>query len=167
MDKAKDTIYIDVDEEITGIVGMVGNSPKKIVALVLPKRANTLQSIVNMKLLKRTADQTDKQVVLITSEPRLFPLAGAAGVHVAPNLTTKPYLPPVPGAGSPGDDQADSQVDMNTPVSQVAPDAKFADDQDSIEIDNTAKPEALKDSPAKPKSNKKFKIPNFPNLENA
>lgn len=52
---AKDTIYIDVDDEITGIIDKVVSSKHKIVALVLPKRAAVLQSIVNMKLLKRVA----------------------------------------------------------------------------------------------------------------
>ena len=56
----KDTIYIDVDDEITAIIDKVITSKHKIVALVLPKRAVVLQSIVNMKLLKRTADEAKK-----------------------------------------------------------------------------------------------------------
>ncbi|MBW3569209.1 hypothetical protein KY385_03725 [Candidatus Parcubacteria bacterium] len=161
--KGKDTIYIDVDEEITGIVDRIQNSPKKIVALVLPKRANSMQSIVNMKLLKRTADQTDKQVVLITSEPRLLPLAGIAKLHVAPNLTSKPYLPDEPqGISSDNSSVIDEgEIDPNTPVSALAPDAKFADDQSPIEIDNTPKAGAAPAAkPAAAKGNK-FKIPNF------
>ena len=54
---AKDVIYIDVDDEITTIIDKVRSSQSKILALVLPKRATTLQSIVNMKLLKRSADE--------------------------------------------------------------------------------------------------------------
>ncbi len=34
---SKDTIYIDIDEEITGIIDKVRSSEGKIVALVLPK----------------------------------------------------------------------------------------------------------------------------------
>lgn len=159
----KDTIYIDVDEEITAIVSKIQNSPNQIVALVLPKRANAMQSIVNMKLLKRTSEQTDKQVVLITSEPRLLPLAGVAKLHVAPNLTSKPYLPDEPSeVASDGPTEIDEgEIDPSTPVSKLAPDAKFADDQDAIEIDNTPKAGAA--SPKKPtqKNTGKFKIPNF------
>src|SRR3982751_3329411 len=93
---SKDVIYVDVDDEITSIIDKVDNSAHKVVALVLPKRAASLQSIVNMKLLKRSADTAGKNVVLITSEGALMPLAGAAGLHVAKNLQTKPEVPDGP-----------------------------------------------------------------------
>lgn len=167
----KDTVYIDVDEEITGIVSKVSGSSKNIVALVLPKRANVLQSIVNMKLLKRAADQNDKQVVLITSESRLLPLAGAAKLFVAPNLTSKPYIPPAPAIDEnvpSSEDAGDITVDPKTPVSEVAPGAKFADDEEPVEIDNTPKQTADKPpAPVAAKSAKpsgKKKIPNFSNF---
>jgi hypothetical protein len=167
MAESKDTIYIDVDEEITGIIDKVQNSPKDIVALVLPKRASVLQSIVNMKLLKRAEAQNNKKVVLITSETRILPLAGATGLFVASNLTSKPYLPPVPkpGGAAPAPAKAEPEeveIDPETPVSQVAPDAKFADASDEIEIDNTPKPaEAAAAAAAKPKKKNKMKVPNF------
>ena len=70
----KDTIYIDIDDEITTIIDKVRGSSGKLIALVLPKRAATLQSIVNMKLLKRAADDSKKKLVLITTESGLLPL---------------------------------------------------------------------------------------------
>lgn len=159
--KGKDTIYVDVDEEITGIVGKIQNSQKDIVALVLPKRASVLQSIVNMKLIKRTAEQNDKKVVLITSESRLLPLAGASGLFVAANLTSKPYVPISPVIDGQGLGAEDGAIDPNTPVSEVAPDAKFADD-DAIEIDNRPKPDAGSAAKgAKSKKKKGLRVPNF------
>lgn len=164
MSEAKDTIYIDVEEEITGIVGKVRNSPKDIVALVLPKRANVFQSVVNMKLLKRTAEQAGKKVVLITSESRLLPLAGAVGVFVAANLTSKPYVPLSPKAGESTASSAGSEdvsIDPETPVSQLAPEAKFADDgAEGMEIDNT-KPKAPTSGKAPKSSGSKLKAPSF------
>lgn len=166
MAEQKDVVYIDVDEEITSIVSKVSSSKKSIVALVLPKRAAVLQSIVNMKLLKRASDQNDKQVVLITSEARLLPLAGAAKVFVAPNLTSKPYIPPAPTVsdteGTDHTDVGDVEVDPKSTVGEASPDSKFASDEDALEIDNTAPKageDAAKQSP-KGKSGKK-KIPNF------
>src|SRR5665213_1487746 len=94
--KDKDTIYIDIDDEITGIIDKLKVSEGKVVALVLPKRASVFQSIVNMKLLKRAADSSKKNLVLITTEAGLLPLAGAAGVHVAKTLTSKPAIPLAP-----------------------------------------------------------------------
>jgi len=96
MAKDKDTIYIDIDDEITGIIDKVQGSSSSVVALVLPKRATVFQSIVNMKLLKRAADSSGKNLVLITTEAGLLPLAGAAGVYVAKTLTSKPEIPAGP-----------------------------------------------------------------------
>src|ERR1043166_9752856 len=96
---AKDVIYLDVDDEITAIIDKIEAAKEKIVALVLPKRFATLQSVVNMRLLKRNADKAAKNVVLITSEAALLPLAGAAGLHVAKNRQSKPAIPPSPLAG--------------------------------------------------------------------
>src|SRR4051812_15266916 len=98
---SKDVIYVDVDDEITSIIDKLENSENKVVALVLPKRAASLQSIVNMKLLKRSADNASKNVVLITSEAALIPLAGAAGLHVAKNLHTAPGVPDAPTGAVP------------------------------------------------------------------
>ncbi|HET7827321.1 MAG TPA: hypothetical protein VFK97_00440, partial [Candidatus Saccharimonadales bacterium] len=103
----KEVIYIDVDDEITSIIDKVENAKEKVVALVLPKRAASLQSIVNMKLLKRSADQVDKSPVLITSEAALLPLAGAAGLYVSKNLQSPPEVPHAPaGAAMPKADDA-------------------------------------------------------------
>ena len=46
----KDTIYVDIDDEITGVIDKVQNSSAKLVALVLPKRASVFQSIAVMKV---------------------------------------------------------------------------------------------------------------------
>jgi hypothetical protein len=89
----KDVIYIDAEDEITTIIDKVKNSSSKLVALVMPKRSSVLQSTVNMKLLKRAADSAKKQMVLITGESSLLPLAGEIGLPVAKNLQSKPEIP--------------------------------------------------------------------------
>lgn len=169
----KKTIYIDVDEEITGIIDKVRSSSESIVALVLPKRATQLQSIVNMKLLKRTADQTDKKVVLITSEAKLLPLAGAAGLFVAPNLQSRPYVPAQPGEAQEGpviDDEESPAPDDGKPVDTSKSVGEAAglgsDETDPIEIDNRPpepEPEAAKSAAKKGKGakDKSKKVPNF------
>lgn len=111
-DTNKDTIYIDIDDEITTIIEKVRASSGKVVALVLPKRATTLQSIVNMKLLKRMADTTKKNVVLITTESGLLPLAGAVGLHVAKTPSSRPEIPVAPAAMSDREEQVDEDADL-------------------------------------------------------
>lgn len=94
--QAKDVIYIDIDDEITAIIDKLRSAESRIVALVLPKRATVFQSSVNMKLLKKAADESKKRLVLITSENNLLPLAGSIGLYVAKNLQSKPEIPVAP-----------------------------------------------------------------------
>lgn len=180
----KDTIYIDVDDEITAIIDKVRGSHEKIVALVLPKRATVLQSIVNMKLLKRTADDAKKHLVLITAEAGLMPLAGSVGMYVAKTLQSKPEIPA--HASQAEDSHADHEesvsmaddLDPNAsvgeharraPASVVRPTAlagAFEEEADSaIELDNSASTPVVGGAAAaksgKPRKDKKFNIPDF------
>lgn len=126
----KDVIYIDVDDEITGIIDKVEAAQSKLVALVLPKRAATLQSVVNMRLLRRSADNAGKNVVLITTEAALLPLAGAAGLHVAKNLQSKPEVPEGPNlinppvAAAPVAEPAAEQAANKTSTDKVSDDGE-------------------------------------------
>ncbi len=95
-DTAKTTVYVDVEDDISTIIGKVEDAAKSIVALVLPKRSTVLQSTVNMRLLKANAESSGKKVVLITSEDALLPLAGAVGLPVSKNLQSAPEIPSAP-----------------------------------------------------------------------
>ena len=141
-----------------------------MVALVLPKRSASLQSIVNMRLLRRSADTADKNVVLITKEAALLPLAGAAGLHVAESLQGRPEVPPSPRPGAPaakpGDipvseeadiDEDNAKLDYHRSIGELA-----EPDEEAEEIslaDEDKEEEAGK--PAKKSKAAKVKIPNF------
>ncbi|MEO8105489.1 MAG: hypothetical protein ABI602_04100 [Candidatus Saccharibacteria bacterium] len=169
----KDTIYIDIDDEITGIIDKIRSSNGKVIALVLPKRASVFQSIVNMKLLKRSADDVKKHIVLITSEAGLLPLAGAVGLHVAKSLQTKPEIPAAPQfddheetieeAGDMTDSLPLTVTDGNRPIGELAGlSAAATDDVETLEIDDEpAGVAAVAAAPSRPKKNKKLAIPNF------
>jgi len=172
---SKDTIYIDVDDEITGIIDKLRASDAKIVALVLPKRASVFQSIVNMKLVKRAADAAKKHLVLITTESGLMPLAGAAGVMVASTLTSKPEVPAGPVGLDDAEETVDeatgeTHVDLKKPVGELAGATAVADDVETIELDDEAPaPEeeaaagaaAVAAKPKKVKKDPKLAVPNF------
>lgn len=165
----KKTVYVDVDDEITAIIDKVKQSPEKIVALVLPKRATVLQSIVNMKLLKKSSQSMNKNVVLITSESGLLPIAGAVGLHVAKTLQSKPEIPPLPNHATDSelevvslDDDKNEEVDKTKSLAELSPVAKETvdDELETIELDNTIED---KKPVSKTKTNlaKKFKVPDF------
>jgi len=183
----KDTVYVDVDDEITHVIDKVKNSPHKIVALVLPKRATVLQSIVNMKLLKRGAEQGHKSIVLITSEAGLMPLAGVVGLHVAKTLQSKPVIPPIPDRGGDVSEIGEDELDKHAPIGALAAGAAagaavggaaggyaaMAGDDDVIELDNVntdvgdaatppTKQGRFSKRSGKPNGkNKRIKVPNF------
>ena len=92
----KDVIYIDVDDDVTAIIGKIKKAKEKIVAIVPPKRVGTLQSAVNLRLLDRMARNDKKQLVLITNNQALIALAANANIPVAKNLQTKPEVADVP-----------------------------------------------------------------------
>jgi len=88
----KDIIYIDIDDDITAIIGKIKSSKDKIVALVPPKRIGVLQSAVNLKLLARTAEHSHKHLVIITTNKALIALSAAAMIPIARTLQSKPEL---------------------------------------------------------------------------
>lgn len=148
------TVYIDVDDEITSVIDKVKSTDSKVVALVLPKRATVLQSMVNMKLLKRTAENDKKSIVLITSEASLLSVAGLVGVYVAKTLQSKPEIPALASAAT-GDDVEDVHIDPSKPVGELAED-------EAIEVDNDAPAiEAVDMAKTKGLKKGKIKIPDF------
>ncbi len=168
MSSGKHTVYVDVDDEITSIIEKVKASPDKIVALVLPKRATVLQSIVNMKLLKKSAANAKKSLVLITSEAGLMPLAGAVGIHVAKTLQSKPVIPPPPDRNDGqepeiSEEEPEPEVDKTKSIGALAAAAAVSDDStETIELDNGPEAEATSSlGKAKKKIGKRFKVPNF------
>ena len=61
-------IYIEPDEEIVSIIDRLINTEEEEVNLVVPIGAQLWQSSINLKLLKREADNADKKVTLIVSD---------------------------------------------------------------------------------------------------
>lgn len=100
----KDVIYIDVEDDVTSIIGKIKASDSNIVALVPPKRIGAIQSIVNLKLVHRAAERVDKRLVIITNNDALSALAGNVGIPVAKNLQSRPEMAEIPALEVNSDD---------------------------------------------------------------
>lgn len=61
-------IYIDVSDEVTTVIERIKNSTESHLALVVPKGAILIQSIVNLKLIKKSAETAGVEVVLVTTD---------------------------------------------------------------------------------------------------
>jgi hypothetical protein len=80
------TIYLEADEEITSVVDKLRKTEFPKVILVVPKEASLLQSIVNLKLLKRQAENLKKQIAIVTTDKVGRNLAEKVGIMAAARI---------------------------------------------------------------------------------
>lgn len=78
--------YIDSEEEITSVIDQLRKSKASENFCVLPKKSVVMQSIVNLKLLKKEAEKLKKQVVLVTQDQQGVVLAQKVGILTRPTL---------------------------------------------------------------------------------
>jgi hypothetical protein len=168
----KDVIYIDVEDDITAIIGKVKDAKEKIVAIVPPKRIGILQSAVNLRLIARAATQSSKHLVIISNNSALMSLAAAAKIPVAKNLQSKPEIAEI--AALDIDDGEDIIDGNNLPIGELAKtaDSTAATDTTGSAIEAAlradaangaprATPPAPGQAPVKPKVKSGIKVPNF------
>ncbi len=79
-------LYLEPDEEITSVVDRLREIDDIEVAIVVPKRAGLLQSIVNLKLLRYQGEQLKKRISLVTTDKTGRNLASAVGLTVYQKL---------------------------------------------------------------------------------
>ncbi len=76
-------LYVEPSDEITTVIERLKAAPEKLVALVAPKGATLLQSIVNLKLARRAANDAGKELVIVTTDKIGRNLATQLGIPVA------------------------------------------------------------------------------------
>ncbi len=166
----KDVIYIDVEDDITAIIGKVKDAKEKVVALVPPKRVGVLQSAVNLRLLKRAAEQGNKHLVLITNNQALMGISSSAKIPVAKNLQSKPEIPEIAALSVDDDDDIidGEQLPIGDHVAMseakpAVPDSAISD----LDIDGDAPtpkravPPSAGEKPSKPHVKSGIKVPSF------
>ena len=109
----KDVIYIEPEEDITDIITKIEGSKSKIVALVPPKKAGVFRSIVNIKLIAKTASNLGKNVVFVTTDPSIIKLAAATKMPVTKDLQTAPTIPDADVAEELDDEDTEEAVDVD------------------------------------------------------
>ncbi|MEK7447298.1 MAG: hypothetical protein AAB632_00645 [Patescibacteria group bacterium] len=83
-------LYLEIDEEITSVIDRLKKTAEADIHLVVPKEAALLQSIVNLKLLKRQADNLGKQIQIITHDKVGRNLAEQVGIHSVSRIGEEP-----------------------------------------------------------------------------
>ena len=75
-----DVIYLDNEDEITGVIARLRTADAGGAALVMPPGSRLGTSRINFKLLAREADQRRLNLVVVSDEPSVRALAVSAGL---------------------------------------------------------------------------------------
>lgn len=94
-------LYLEPDEEITSVIDKLKHTAATSVGLVIPRNSTLIHSIVNLKLLKKEAQQHGKEIALVTGDKIGKNIASQVGIQVYEDVhakrPTNPYtLPPLP-----------------------------------------------------------------------
>ncbi len=79
---SKKVIYAEIDDEVTAIYDKLHAIGSKQIYIVVPERSILFQSVVNLKILKRKAEDDEKEVFLITNDKNGIHLAQKVGIIV-------------------------------------------------------------------------------------
>lgn len=88
---AKKVLYIEIDDEVTQIYDRLKQLKMKNVYIVAPKRAILFQSIVNLRILKRKAEDLGKNIFIITNDQNGIHLATQIGLTVYDKLESQEH----------------------------------------------------------------------------
>lgn len=61
-------IYIRVDEEIPSIVNKIKKCAEREITLIIPRNAFILNNVINLKILKKEAEELNKKILVITAD---------------------------------------------------------------------------------------------------
>jgi len=78
----KKVIYVEIDDEVTAVYDKVKAVHGKHIYIVVPKRSILFQSVVNLKILKRKSEESDKKIYFITNDKNGIHLAQKVGITV-------------------------------------------------------------------------------------
>ena len=88
----KNIIYLEHDAEVTEAVEKLKAAEGDTVRIVVPGRSGLLQSVVNLKLLKKAAESKKKELVLVTSDRAAMALAGKLEIAIAKNVHSAAHV---------------------------------------------------------------------------
>lgn len=80
------TFYIDIDEEITSVIDRLKKAKAEEVVVVIPKRALIIQSLVNLKILRKEAEDLGLKIMAVTQDKLGKMLIENAGILAQDSL---------------------------------------------------------------------------------
>lgn len=80
-------LYIEIDDEITSVAEKLRETAQEEVTLVIPKGAVLMQSVVNLRLLKRISSKLSKKIAIVAADPTSRNLISRAGLVVQRSIS--------------------------------------------------------------------------------
>lgn len=127
----KDIIYLEHDAEVTEAVEKLKAAEGETVRIVVPGRSGLLQSVVNLKLLKKAAESKKKELILVTSDRAAVALAGKLEIAVAKNVHSAAHVvtgEPEPARSPLAEDTREPEKDPPSSPSEDDPPVRHFDD---------------------------------------
>lgn len=94
-----DILYLEPDDEITVVIDRLKTCRSAAIVLVIPRGSVLAQSIVNLKILKRNAEELDREIFLVTNDRITRNIASQIGITVYSKVAeaerAKPQSAPV------------------------------------------------------------------------
>jgi hypothetical protein len=94
---SNEIVYLEPDEEITSVIDRLRKTPGAGVALVIPRGSTLAQSIVNLKLLKKSAEGMDKSISFVSNDRIARNLASQLGISVYSKVSEAEKAKPIDG----------------------------------------------------------------------
>lgn len=173
-------LYLEADEDITSAIDKLGRTEPGRIQIVAPKRSTLLQSVINLKLLKKSAEEADREIVLVTSDGVVKGLAARLGLAVASSVNGKATVatPPPPPPADTDEIIEETAEEPEVPVTDLAPTDAAAEAAPASKIGSLRLPGVKKspapavvsrpvgdDIPAAPAKADQPKVPNFGKLQ--
>jgi len=142
-------IYLEPDDEITSVIDKIRKVTQEKVILVVPKAATILQSIVNLKLLKKESQKMGKNISIVTSDDTGRNLASQIGLTVYRDVAKRPIeeAPRPDIAPEEKDEEIETADEAIAPaVEPVSPDEKPEPQVKPIEAASEKKQELINET---------------------
>ncbi len=118
--KNRKVIYVEIDDEITSVFDKIAKLKFKSIYLVVPQRAVLFQSAINLKILKRKAEDLEKKIFIITNDSNGLNLCQRVGIEVFDKLEGQEHPSLVSGKFSDNNEITPLKATINS-VDEASP----------------------------------------------
>ena len=131
-------IYLENDEEITSVIDRLRKAKENSLALVIPRGGSLAQSIVNLKLLRKSAGEMGKEISLVSNDRISRNLASQIGLTVYSKASDAEKARPIKESPLPEPPKGDFKVNSyygkeDEPTAlEVTPTEELEDEEEEV-----------------------------------